>query len=360
MRKVTTAIVGCGVRTMSLHGPWLKRSERFDLLAVCDVDQTRREFASRQLGVPAVADYQELLGRPDLEAVVVVTTVPWHAPIALEAIRRGKHVLVEKPLADTAEAAHGLADAAERVGVVGMTAYPSRFGPFAAALKRLLAEIEPLQALFTAQRSLFNPQFFTPDHFAGIMDGSSHTLDLALWALGGRPSGVYAQVGRGAVLGDQTIDRVDLLVELDGGARWLNLHTSMLGIEAENLVQVIGRLGLVSSRDQRHLRVVRHPAVTQAGRVVRREVYERRRQQAGDAMGPLTELNIGRPLDITSEELTLDPPRDQQGQMDDHFADLITGAATERLGATLRDGAQVISVTQAMVESAASGRKVSL
>src|SRR5262245_52351235 len=100
MEPVTTAIIGCGVRTMSFHGPETKRSPRYDLLAVCDVDKERRDYASQKLEVPAVADYRELLERRDLRSVIVVTTAQWHAQIALDALDAGKHVIVEKPLAD--------------------------------------------------------------------------------------------------------------------------------------------------------------------------------------------------------------------------------------------------------------------
>src|SRR5437870_633570 len=112
MVRVTTAIVGCGVRTMSFHGPETKRSDKFELVAVCDIDEERCEYAERKLEVPAVADYRELIDRKDIQSIIVVTTAQWHAQIALEAIAAGKHVIVEKPLADTAESAYKMAEAA--------------------------------------------------------------------------------------------------------------------------------------------------------------------------------------------------------------------------------------------------------
>ena len=95
MARVTTAIVGCGVRTMTFHGPHTKKSDKYELLAVCDVDAERRAYASEKLGVRALADYRDVIALENVQSIMVVTTAQWHAQIALDAIRAGKHVLVE-------------------------------------------------------------------------------------------------------------------------------------------------------------------------------------------------------------------------------------------------------------------------
>jgi predicted dehydrogenase len=360
MARVTTALIGCGVRGLSYHGPVTKASEKLDLVAVCDVDEARRTFASQKLGVPAVADYHALLARPDLQSVIVVTPARYHAPIALDAIRAGKHVLVEKPLADSPEAAYGLADAAEKAGVVGMVCYPTRMSSYGKNLKRICDQIEPIQGLFTAQRGPLNAMFFMPEHFGGIVDDTTHTIHLAVWCMGGKPSGVFASIGRGNICGDQTIDRFDLVVEFDGGNKVVTIVSSMLGLYAENLVQVIGNLGLVSSTDRRSLRVVRHPPITEPGRRSARQEWEKRRAQiAAATLGPVDELTLGRPIDVEIEKIEESTRPESDGGMDDHFADVITGA-TRLQGASLRDGGLVVQITDAAVRSVQTGTRITL
>ena len=66
---------------------------------------------------------------PSIDAVVVATPNQWHAPVAIEAMRNGKHVLVTKPLADSMKAAREIVEVAESCGVVNMMSLSTRFAP---------------------------------------------------------------------------------------------------------------------------------------------------------------------------------------------------------------------------------------
>ena len=332
---VTTALIGCGGRGVNAHGALARRSEKLDLVAVCDLDDERRTAASEKLDVPGVRDYHELLARPDLRSVIVATNAKWHAPIALDAIKAGKHVMIEKPLAESGEVAFELADAAERAGVVAMVGYQFRLSAFGRTFKELAGSIDPLQGLFTVQRGPMGPQYFFADHYGGVVDTATHTIHLALWCMGGKPTAVMGHANRGLLKGDETIERFEALIELDGGVRTATIVSSMFGIQADNTLQVIGRSGSIVSHDRKTIRLVRHPAITQPG-------------------------PRARPEGLTVEQVETAGEGDATGVMLDHFADLISGAATEQLGATLREGARAVAVTQAMARSAASGCKVNL
>jgi predicted dehydrogenase len=331
---VGVVLVGCGGRGVQAHGAHAARSERLRLLAVCDPDAARREAAARALGVAGVADYRAVLERPDVQGVIVATGARQHAPIALDAIEAGKHVLIEKPLAESAAAARGLVDAAARRGVVGLVGYQLRFTAFARALKREAAALDPIQALMTVQRGPMGPQYFFPDHYGGVVDTATHTVHLALWVMGGAPEAVSGQLHRGSVRGDGTIEAMTLVVEFDGGTRSATVVSSMYGPQAANLVQVVGRRGHASSTDRTALQVVTHGGIG-AGR--------------GNVAG-LTR----RTVETGSE------PDGGTGAMLDHFAALIGGAATEPEGATLREGMVAVAVTEALAEAARTGRRVAL
>ena len=89
--------------------------------------------------VKLYTDYKQLCRDPDVDAVFVGTPNQWHVPIALEAVRRGKHVLVTKPLADSTAAARRLVAAAEAAGVVNMMSLATRYRASAQRLSQLAA-----------------------------------------------------------------------------------------------------------------------------------------------------------------------------------------------------------------------------
>jgi len=336
MNAVTTVLIGCGGRGVRAHGAWTKSSPKFELLAVCDLDAARREAAGAQLGVPAEADYRRLLARDDVQSVIIATNTRAHAPIALDAIRAGKHVLIEKPLAESAAVCRRLAEAAAAAGVIGMVGYQFRFSEFGAALKREAAAINPIQALLTVQRGPMGAQYFFPDHYGGVVDTATHTVHLALWVMGGQPTGVYGTVRRGTILGDQTIEFMNVMVDFEEGARTATVISSMFGIQTENLISLIGTRGCLSSPDRRRLRIVRHQGVAQPGPNIRPPGLE------------VQEVDTGGGPDRST------------GAMLDHFADLISGAAREQRGTTLEEGMYAVAVTEAMTRAAETGRRIPL
>jgi UDP-N-acetyl-2-amino-2-deoxyglucuronate dehydrogenase len=331
---IGVVLVGCGGRGVRAHGAHCITSDKLRLLAVCDLDDARREAAARELGVPGVKDYHELLDRDGVQGVLVATNAKYHAPIALDAIAAGKHVMIEKPLAEDAATARRIADAAAARGVVGMVGYQFRFSEFGRALRREVAAIDPIQALMTVQRGPMGPQYFFPDHYGGVVDTATHTIHMALWVLGGTPESVFGQVHRGSVSGDRTIEAMTLVAEYSAGQRSATVISSMYGMQAANLIQVIGRKGHVSSTDRRTLHVVTHGGIGPG---------------VGNVAGLQTrtlDTGAGSAMDVAT------------GAMLDHFADLIGGAATEPEGTSLREGTYAVAVTQAMVRAAESGTRV--
>lgn len=336
MDQVGVVLIGCGGRGVRALGAHARQSEKFHLVAVCDADEQRLRAATEAFGVPGEADYRRLLACADVQAVLIATNTKWHAPIALDAIQAGKHVFIEKPLADTTAAARRVVEAAEAAGVVGMVGYQFRFTPFALELKRQVDALTPMQALVTRQRGPMDPQYFFPEHYGGIMDTATHDLHLALWLMGGMPEAVYGTVTRGTILGDETIEFMNLLIEYEAGRRTATVIASMLGIQTQNLIQVVGTRGSVTSLDRKTLQVVRHEGVRQPSAGVRPPGLEARTIE--------TEGDL----------------RDATGGMLDHFADLVAGRTHEQRGATLREGMYAVAVSEAMVEAARTGCRVKL
>jgi predicted dehydrogenase len=130
-----------GVVGLGYWGPNLARN--FDQLAelawVCDTDEKVRDaFASRYAGARVTADYEEMLGDPDLDAVVVSTPVPMHYAQARQALEAGKHVLVEKPPAMHGPDMDELVRLSEERDLVCMPGHLLLYHPGVRKLKELI------------------------------------------------------------------------------------------------------------------------------------------------------------------------------------------------------------------------------
>lgn len=130
--RVTMGFIGCGRQTFHKNIPLFVRTQGVQALAVCDVDSWRRDQAVEQIKnqydsgrakgkfseVAKFVDYQELIARDDIDAVCIATPDHWHATMALDAMRAGKDVALEKPITRTIREGQQLIEAARKHGRV--------------------------------------------------------------------------------------------------------------------------------------------------------------------------------------------------------------------------------------------------
>ncbi len=101
-KTVRIGIVGCGV---AMSNPYMSTIQKLkirgqaEVVAACDVLESKREFVRSKFGITEFStDYHELVNRNDVDLVLVLTAMPAHGPITRAAMQAGKHVLVEKPM----------------------------------------------------------------------------------------------------------------------------------------------------------------------------------------------------------------------------------------------------------------------
>ena len=110
-------VIGCGAGGVHLEG--YAANPRVKIVALSGLDGPRCQELVNRHGVPRLyGDYTELLTRPDIDAVSVAVPNHLHCPITVAALRSGKHVLVEKPLARTVEEGESMVAAAKEAGKV--------------------------------------------------------------------------------------------------------------------------------------------------------------------------------------------------------------------------------------------------
>ena len=132
-------IIGIGFGT-AVHAPGF-RSEGWDVAALCSRDRAKVRAAADAAGIADVhTDAMEMIARDDLAAISISAPPAMHHPLAMAALRAGKHVLCEKPFALDVKQAAEMRDAAERSGRTAMVAHEFRHTPQRAYIRDLLAE----------------------------------------------------------------------------------------------------------------------------------------------------------------------------------------------------------------------------
>src|SRR5207302_9310766 len=133
------AVVGTGFGCLT-HVRGL-RAAGFDVLALVGRDPTKTAERARRFEVPrGLTSLADALALPGVEAVTVATPPHSHAPLVLEALAAGRHVLCEKPFAREAAEARTMLDAAEAAGVVHLLGTEFRWATGQALAARAVAE----------------------------------------------------------------------------------------------------------------------------------------------------------------------------------------------------------------------------
>ncbi|MFN8376021.1 MAG: Gfo/Idh/MocA family oxidoreductase [Anaerolineae bacterium] len=141
--RVRLAIVGAGDFAKGMHLPNLKASERYQLAAVMSRTGHNAAMVAKTFNMPlATTDYAEVLNNANIDAVLISTRHNLHASMTLEALKAGKHVLVEKPLAltdaEVREIEQFYAENSKAPQV--LTGFNRRFSPYALKLHELTRE----------------------------------------------------------------------------------------------------------------------------------------------------------------------------------------------------------------------------
>lgn len=109
-KKLTLGFIGVGTHGLGVNLRSFLQQDDCEILAVCDVFARRRAKARQEVeqqrgaaGCAEIADFRDVLGRPDIDAVVISTPDHWHVPMALMALAARKHVFCEKPTLTIAE-----------------------------------------------------------------------------------------------------------------------------------------------------------------------------------------------------------------------------------------------------------------
>ncbi|MGD8238448.1 MAG: Gfo/Idh/MocA family oxidoreductase [Armatimonadota bacterium] len=193
--KLGVAIVGTGGIAVNTHMPgWQAlKGQKVEMVASCDVVEERAQEAAAKFDVPHVfTDYRKVLKMDEVDIVDVCTPNKFHKPITVAALKAGKHVIVEKPIAMTAAEARAMCRAAKKARKKLMVAQSMRYSAESQAMKQFadsgaMGRAYYGHATMLRRRGIPGWGVFTNKELQGggpLIDIGVHVLDLTLWLMG--------------------------------------------------------------------------------------------------------------------------------------------------------------------------------
>jgi predicted dehydrogenase len=251
MKKLRLGLIGCGIAASDLHFPVIQRHRnRFAITALCNRSREKAESLRERYKEGTVLDtYQQVLDHPEVEAVVISLPIPLNAPVSLQALKKGKHVLCEKPMAATPAEARKVVRAAGRCGPVYMVGESAAYNANCLKAKSLIKS-GAIGKVYFAQDAVYwkhneNNKYQRtawrkkPGYFGGFFfDGGVHFINQALELLGEAGSVCGSAVDPG--LNKLQDNGVALDFEMKSGAL---LHVDFVMTSVERPMRVLRIFG---------------------------------------------------------------------------------------------------------------------
>jgi len=186
-------VVGCGAHAQIAHLPYFKKNTQCNLLAICDTDPRKIDHLGAKYNIPnRYLDFQEMVEDPEIDALVIATPSYLHAPMAITALKYGKSVLCETPMAISLREAREMVRVAKRTKQKLMLAMNNRLRPDVQILKKFIREGE-LGGIYYAKAGWLigtREWILSPQRLENLSSGGGaflslgvHLLDIALYLL---------------------------------------------------------------------------------------------------------------------------------------------------------------------------------
>jgi predicted dehydrogenase len=194
VQPVRVAVIGAGFMG-ERHARIYAGMPDVELVAVCDVRESAAQELAARTGAAAYSDYRALLGRDDLDAVSVCTPDGLHREPCELALRAGRHVLVEKPIATTVSDAEAIVESASRGGTVLLVGHCLRFDPRYDQARQAAArgELGAIQTIYTRRANTVAAQDRLGGRCSLPLFLGVHDYDVMRWLVGGEVERVTAE-----------------------------------------------------------------------------------------------------------------------------------------------------------------------
>ncbi|HEX2586211.1 MAG TPA: Gfo/Idh/MocA family oxidoreductase [Steroidobacteraceae bacterium] len=244
-KSLRAAVIGVGYLGR-FHAQKYHQLEGVELVAVADAIQDTANAVAQELGVASVSDYRELLDKVDVVSVVVPT--PLHFGVAGEFLKRGVHVLVEKPITETVEQAQQLITLAKEHQCVLQVGHLERFNP------AVQAAVKVIRSPRFVESHRLAPFKLRGTDVSVVLDLMIHDIDL-IQELVGQPIDHIDAVG--SRIFSQDIDIANARIRFNGGCV-VNTTASRVSLKQERKLRIFQDDAYISiDLQQKILTVVR-------------------------------------------------------------------------------------------------------
>lgn len=205
---IGVGIAGCGSIVKLRHAPEYLTNENAEIIGFFDINSERTGERVKEFGGKVYKTYEEMLQDEKIDAISVCTANRFHSSMTIQALKSGKHVLCEKPMAMSEKEAMDMVDTAKKTGMALMIGHNQRLLPAHKLAKKLLMEGvigEPIT--FRAIFSHSGPEAWGVDKskgtwffkkgaagFGSLGDLGVHKIDIVRWLLGLEVTEVTAAV----------------------------------------------------------------------------------------------------------------------------------------------------------------------
>ena len=194
MSKLKAGVIGSGAIAESKHIPSAISTGLVDFVGFCDVDEKRAERVCKELGTKHAkhyTDYRKLLDDNSIDVVYVCTPNRTHCEVSVAALKSGKHVMCEKPMAINSLEAEKMVKAAKETGKLLTIGYQCRFNPEYQYIKKFaddggFGDMYFARAKALRRRAVPTWGVFINEQEQGggpLIDIGTHALDLTLWTM---------------------------------------------------------------------------------------------------------------------------------------------------------------------------------
>lgn len=222
------------------------------VVAGWDHDAARADANCANFGIEKSESVEALLGRPDVDAVVIAAETSMHADLVEQAAEAGKAIVVQKPLALTMEQADRIVDVVSRTGVPFTLAWQMRVERYNVQAKALLESGEFGRVFQVRRRHCLGTQFMpnfedlwhvkpelNRDIFA---DDAAHPIDFIYWLLG-KPSSVMCELG--TLLNPKIVNDNAIAVFRYPDGKFAEVSCSFVAVAGENTLEILCENGFI-------------------------------------------------------------------------------------------------------------------
>lgn len=254
--KLRIGILSFAHGHVNAYAHMIRTFDDAELAACWDDDEARGRANAQAFGIPYSPNLEDVIGRRDIDCVMIASETNKHADLAVAAMDAGRSVLLQKPMALTLEQCDRIIEAADRSGAWFSMAFQMRCDPANIRMREIVRS-GALGKVGTIRRRhcigvLFNRAFYEgPTHWhvtaeankGMFFDDAIHPMDWLYWTVGEKPVSVSAEIGN--ILTNVAPDDTGCALFRFGDGMLADIYNSSVTWAGENTTEIYGDKGVL-------------------------------------------------------------------------------------------------------------------